>query len=331
MRVDFGSLPEVARVEADTADPKSIGRRFHAARLAARHYEVSPLIRGWESVKDPTYRAAESGLRRPKPELFKLAVTSFNVSRHFLEHGRIIGGLDAEAAAIAALLERFDVLKERHKREGAPRPREDIALRLRRARLAAGHRSAKAAADHFGWKVDRYEQHEGRRRNITFDQAIRYATTFGIDAASLIFGASTTVVALPSDRTEASRIPTGAGWAWLRPTVRPDRVEWPAVMLEAGRFVRLASPVILPLEVVGDAARRQEAYCIVERGNSASIGRIFVVAPGMESGRSMRLMDGRLVAGSPSPNETPTDPLEPRSDLRDANLGALIGTLSLAW
>lgn len=282
-------------------------------------------------MKDPTYRAAESGLRRPKPELFQLAVTTFNVSRDFLEQGRIIGGLDAEAKAIAALLERFDGLKERRKREGAPRPREDIALRLRRARLAAGHRSAKDAADHFGWKVDRYEQHESRRRNITFDQAIRYATTFGIDAAGLIFGAPPPALAPPTDRTEASRVPTEAGWTWLLTAVRPDHVEWPAVMLEAGRFVRLASPVILPLEVIGDAARRQEAYCIVERGNSASVGRILVVAPGMESGRSMRLMDGLLVAGSPSPNEAPTDPFEPQSDLRNAKLGALIGTLSLTW
>ena len=147
------------------------GRRLHAARLAAGEYEVSQLLRNWPKVNDATYRATEKGRRRASDDLLALATHRFTVSIGYLATGETSTTRDEEAKVIEA------VLLVHEKREFGM-DGEGIAARLRRMRLAAGFRSARAAASRFGWKIQRYGDHEGRRRGISFDQAIRYWTSF---------------------------------------------------------------------------------------------------------------------------------------------------------
>lgn len=307
------SLHWVARVDEDADELVAVGRRFHAARLAARHYEVSSLIRAWGTVPDPTYRATEKGRRAPSPELLRLAMTTFGVSHDFLTSAEVVGGLDAEAAGIAGLLERFE-------RKNLDHRGDDVALRLRNARMAAGHKSAKAAAEHFGWKVHRYSQHESRRRSITFDQAIRYATTFGVPADQLIFGRPTV------SQSQAMRVPAETAWNWLQPPARTDHIQWPALVHTGnGSFLRLSTPIVFPLEFSSRTLQRELAYCIVD----ASVGKAFIVAPAGVTNPSMRLVDGRLVAENLSASSVPKDPLELQPGTRYAVLGSLVATLSV--
>jgi hypothetical protein len=259
----------------------------------------------------------EKGRREPSAELLRLAVTTFGVSHDFLTNATVVGGLDAEAADIVGLLERFK--PKRIEPRG-----DDLALRLRNSRVAAGHRSAKAAAEHFGWKVHRYSQHESRRRTVTFDQAIRYATTFGVSADRLIFGR-------PSlDRSEASRAPAETEWNWMPPPAGVDHVQWPALVHTGnGSFHRLSAPIVFPLEMVAPALQREMAYCIIDASLGSSRSQAFIVAPGGRTNPSMRLVSGRLVAEDVSTSSTARDPMELQPGTGDAVLGSLLATLSL--
>ena len=246
-----------------------------------------------------------------------MAVTSFGVSHDFLTSGEVVGGLDAEAAQIAGLLERFAREHFGH-RDG------DVALRLRNARVAAGHRSAKAAAEHFGWKVDRYAQHESRRRSITIDQALRYATTFAVPPDQLIFGR-------PTDSQSATmRVPVDAAWSWLQPPARADHMQWLALVHAGnGNFSRLPAPIVFPMEMVTNSLQREMAYCIIDASPGQSHGKAFLVAPGGRTNPTMRLIDGQLVAENASAFSAPRDPMELGPGSGDAVLGSLLATVSV--
>ena len=60
--------------------------------------------------------------------------------------------------------------------------------RLRAAREAAGHLSARLAAKALGVTYSTYLSHENGRTGYTADQAERYAAAFDVDAAWLMFG-----------------------------------------------------------------------------------------------------------------------------------------------
>lgn len=71
--------------------------------------------------------------------------------------------------------------------------REAQGMRLRRAREAAGYRSAMSAAQAFGWRVSSYGAHERGSRTIGQDDAERYARAFkNITAEEMLFGDSPT-------------------------------------------------------------------------------------------------------------------------------------------
>lgn len=60
--------------------------------------------------------------------------------------------------------------------------------RLRAARVAAGFKSASAAAARFGWKVGAYRHHENGTAGYKPDSAAEYAAAFGVDESWLMFG-----------------------------------------------------------------------------------------------------------------------------------------------
>lgn len=62
--------------------------------------------------------------------------------------------------------------------------------RLRAAREAAGHRSARLAAQALGIGYSTYLSHENGANGFTADQAEVYAKAFGVTAAHLMFGDS---------------------------------------------------------------------------------------------------------------------------------------------
>lgn len=65
---------------------------------------------------------------------------------------------------------------------------EEIAARLRKARIAKGYPSATAAAEAFGWNLSTYTQHENGKRGFKFQTAMRYAQAFGCGAVWLMTG-----------------------------------------------------------------------------------------------------------------------------------------------
>ena len=60
--------------------------------------------------------------------------------------------------------------------------------RLRQARILAGYKSAAKAADAMGVNLSAYRSHENGQNGFTAEQAERYASAFGVDAAWLLFG-----------------------------------------------------------------------------------------------------------------------------------------------
>jgi hypothetical protein len=61
------------------------------------------------------------------------------------------------------------------------------AERLKAARIAAGHASARAAAEAHGWSVDTYAQHENGTRGLT-SMAETYARAYRVTTAWLLTG-----------------------------------------------------------------------------------------------------------------------------------------------
>ena len=63
---------------------------------------------------------------------------------------------------------------------------KDAATILKAARIAAGFRSAAAAAAHFGWSADTLRGHESGARNISEIDAEKYAASFGVSVRQLL-------------------------------------------------------------------------------------------------------------------------------------------------
>lgn len=65
--------------------------------------------------------------------------------------------------------------------------RPDEARRLEQARRARGFKTAKDAAEYFGWNYETYAQHENGTRGLT--RAVeRYAKAYRVDASWILFG-----------------------------------------------------------------------------------------------------------------------------------------------
>ena len=66
----------------------------------------------------------------------------------------------------------------------------DMANRLKEARVKAGYESAASACDAFGWKKSTYYGHENGNQKVSRDAAAKYSRAFKIDAAWLLYGKS---------------------------------------------------------------------------------------------------------------------------------------------
>lgn len=290
------------------------GRRLHAARLAAREYDVSPVVRKWGTVPDATYRAAESGRRKVPEQLLALASQTFEVSQNYLLDGETPLARDSLAARIEGLLARFlthgfrSVLGD------------DLPRRLRLARIEAGFNSPRSAAQHFGWTVARYAGHEGRHRGITFDQAMRYATSFGLESAEdLLFGKRQV-------ETHASLVAADQDWSWLRGLGSGDRIGWPTVMLTRERF-ELVQPILLPARLVDPDLGTAPLYCIFDGTQRETIA--YVLAREANSGPVLHLDDGRLVSRDRDVASVATDPLSATDMSASIPLGTICGTMRI--
>lgn len=85
--------------------------------------------------------------------------------------------------------------------------RPEYAKRLEQARARRGFKSARAAAEYFGWKYDSYAQHENGTRGIS-RAAGKYAKAFRVSEAWLLTGegepGSERIVPLVSDVSAGS-------------------------------------------------------------------------------------------------------------------------------
>ena len=61
-------------------------------------------------------------------------------------------------------------------------------VRLRKARLAAGFKTAKMVLEKFKWNGSTYRAHENGQNAFSADQAAIYAQAFGVSANWLFFG-----------------------------------------------------------------------------------------------------------------------------------------------
>lgn len=64
---------------------------------------------------------------------------------------------------------------------------ETPGARLQRTRIAAGFKRARDAAEHFGWSLSTYSQHEGGHRSLR-RAAVTYARAFEIPVDWLLYG-----------------------------------------------------------------------------------------------------------------------------------------------
>jgi DNA-binding XRE family transcriptional regulator len=76
---------------------------------------------------------------------------------------------------------------------------EEMANRLRQARIEAGYSSASAAARAHGWRVSTYIAHENGQNHYDAAQAQVYATAFKTQAEWLLLGRDTLVSDIESE------------------------------------------------------------------------------------------------------------------------------------
>lgn len=76
---------------------------------------------------------------------------------------------------------------------------EGIADRLRKARMAAGHKSVRAAVDFLGASYPTYSAHENGSRNLTNETAVQYAKRYGVNLEWLLTGSGTMKGDVPPD------------------------------------------------------------------------------------------------------------------------------------
>lgn len=283
--------------------------------LAAREYDVSAVVRKWGTIPDATYRAAESGRRKISEQLLALASQTFEVSQNYLLNGETPLARDSLAARIEGLLTRY--LEHGFRSVSG----DDLPRRLRLARIEAGFNSPRSAAQQFGWTVARYAGHEGRHRGITFDQAMRYATSFGLESAEdLLFGKQ-------HAETQASMVAVDQDWSWLRSQGSGDRIGWPTVMLTREGF-ELVQPILLPVRLVDHDIGTSPLYCVFDGKQREAIA--YLLARETNAGPVLHLDGGRLVSRDRDVLSVATDPLSAIDTSESIPLGTICATLRIA-
>jgi len=76
---------------------------------------------------------------------------------------------------------------------------EEMASRLREARVKAGYSSASQAARAHGWRVSTYIAHENGQNHYDAEQAKEYAKAFKTEAEFLLLGRSSTASGIESE------------------------------------------------------------------------------------------------------------------------------------
>jgi DNA-binding XRE family transcriptional regulator len=76
---------------------------------------------------------------------------------------------------------------------------ENMATRLRQARIEAGYSSASQAARAHGWSVSTYIAHENGQNQYDAEQAQSYAKAFKTEAEWLLLGRKSTVSSLEQE------------------------------------------------------------------------------------------------------------------------------------
>lgn len=84
---------------------------------------------------------------------------------------------------------------------------ETMSDRLRKARVAAGFDSARAAAMFFGWVVSTYSAHENGQNDFKTPQAIVYARAFKTTPEYLQFGTNPPAADMPSVDAQLRELP----------------------------------------------------------------------------------------------------------------------------
>lgn len=90
--------------------------------------------------------------------------------------------------------------------------KQAAAARLEEARAKAGYRSARDAAEQLGWTYSTYAAHENGNRKISPDAARKYARSFGVGAAWILYGTDKDQVPEPVAVPVVGRVAAGV---WL--------------------------------------------------------------------------------------------------------------------
>jgi phage repressor protein C with HTH and peptisase S24 domain len=139
----------------------------------------------------------------------------------------------------------------------ADRVAKEQGKRLAEARLAAGFRSARAAAMEFGWPESTYRAHEAGTRTIGYDDAQRYVNRFRalgakVTAREIHYGGDDDAV--ETDDDEVHSIP-GVGYVGAGAVIDPDYEQVPPDGLFQIEIPFAPPAEMLAFEVRGDSMR----------------------------------------------------------------------------
>jgi SOS-response transcriptional repressor LexA len=171
-------------------------------------------------------------------------------------------------------------------REIALRKRQ--GMRLKEARLAAGWRSARAAAKENEWPESTYRAHEGGARTIGQDDAERYVRRFrsagvAVTAQSILFGGRDRASQLPAEERSAetadvSRVPL-LSYVSAGRLIEP-RSQIPVEDVPLLAFADLGRGEFFALRVSGDSMDRvspEGSTIVVNRADRTLVaGKAFV-------------------------------------------------------
>jgi transcriptional regulator with XRE-family HTH domain len=162
-----------------------VAERLKAARKAAgfSSARAAAAIHGWP---ESTYRSHEAGVRAiPNSDLAKYAA-AFNIPADDLRSEDIpYGGSFGEPAFYSPVPDIHANLKA-NRGSNAKRKYRSPNHQLISARLAAGFKTAAAAADRYGWRRSTYFAHENGQNQVTKDIAELYGYAFGVDPAWIL-------------------------------------------------------------------------------------------------------------------------------------------------
>lgn len=309
------------------SDNGDVGRRLHAARLAAGF--ITAVSAAARIGKSRTYYGRlENGHVNVPEEIVLNAAHVFDVSDRYLRTGKAESPKERLASRIENILARY--------------PQEDVdvdaVLRLRVMRVELGISTARAGARAAGARPATYMAHENGSRSLPVDRMIGYALALGVRPEFAVLGTGSAraegldLIDFWEQRDEEP-VPTKheLAWSWLNNGHSPARSVLPLVEAKRGSFELLTGGgMSVPTSLLA-LPNEEQHYGLVVKKRAAT--KVYIINPRVAGGEVVVANgNGEVLLEGPPASYSPKDILAHHRKNDSAELvplGQLIATISM--